>query len=62
MLEKTLTTFNSFFQGKAEAKIVGDRLEITIGSQTLIISLPEVIGDKTSVYVYAYLKGTMTNP
>jgi hypothetical protein len=32
MLEKILITFNSFFQGKAEAKIVGDRLEITIGS------------------------------
>jgi len=43
-LEKILITFNSFFQGNAEAKIVGDRLEITIGSQTLIISLPEVIG------------------
>jgi hypothetical protein len=39
MLEKILTTFNSFFQGKAEAKIVIDRLEITIVPQTLIISI-----------------------
>ena len=48
MLEKILTTFNSFFQGSAEAKIVGDRLEITIGSQILIISLPEVIGGQST--------------
>jgi len=44
MLENILITSNSFFQGNAEAEIVGDRLEITIGSQILIISLPEVIG------------------
>ena len=35
---------NSFFKGNAEARINGSRLEITIGSQTLIISLPEAIG------------------
>ena len=43
MLEKILITFNSFFEGKTEAKIVGGRLEITIGSQTSIISLSGVI-------------------
>jgi hypothetical protein len=48
MVEKILMTFNSFFQGNAEAKIVGDRLEITIGSQNLIISLPEVIGGQST--------------
>jgi hypothetical protein len=49
MLEKIITTVNSFFQGKAEAKIVGYRLEINIGSQTLIISLPDVIGGQSTV-------------
>jgi hypothetical protein len=48
MLEKILMTFNSFFQGNAEAKIVGDRLEVTIGSQALIISLPEIIGGQST--------------
>jgi len=44
MLEKILTIFNSFFQGDAEAKIVDDRLEITIDSRTLILSLPAEVG------------------
>ena len=48
MLEKILITFNSFFQWNAGAKIVGDRLEITIGSQTLIISLPDVVGGQST--------------
>jgi len=39
-----LNRFNSFFKGSAEAKIIKGRLEITIGSQTLIISLPQIIG------------------
>jgi len=44
-----LEEFNSFFKGSAEAIINGNRLEITIGSQTLIISLPEVIGGQSTV-------------
>lgn len=44
MFEKLLEIFNSFFQGDAEAKIVDDRLEITIGSRTLILSLPTEAG------------------
>ena len=44
MFEKILATFNSFFQGDAEAKVVDDRLEITIDSRTLVISLPEEVG------------------
>ena len=36
--------FNKFFEGGGEIKINGNRLEITVGSQTLIVSLPEVIG------------------
>lgn len=30
--------------GKAKATINDNRLEITVGSQTLIVSLPEIIG------------------
>jgi len=43
-MKKLLERFNRFFEGSAEVKIVDNKLEITIGSQTLIISLPEVIG------------------
>ena len=48
-MENMLKQFNSFFKGSAEIKINGNRLEITIGSQTLIISLPEVIGGQSKV-------------
>lgn len=40
--------FNKFFAGSAEAKISKGRLEITIGSQTLIIALPEIIGGQST--------------
>ncbi len=45
-MESFLEGFNSFFRGTAEAIINGNsnRLEITIGSRTLLILLPEVIG------------------
>ncbi len=43
-MKKLLVTFNSFFKGTARAKITGGRLEISINSQTLIISLPQIIG------------------
>ncbi len=39
-----LDRFNSFFEGSARAEINNHRIEVTIGSQTLLISLPEVIG------------------
>ncbi len=39
-----LEEFNRFFDGSAKATINGSRLEITIGSKTIIISLPGVIG------------------
>lgn len=42
-----LERFNSFFEGSAEIKINGNRLEITINHATLIISLPEVIGGQS---------------
>ena len=43
-MKELLERFNSYFKGSAEAKIVKGRLEITIDSQTLIISLPQIIG------------------
>ena len=46
-MKNLLKQFNSFFKGSARAKIVGNRLEITIGSQTLIVTLPEIIGGQS---------------
>ncbi len=43
-MEELVKEFNQFFEGSARIEVKDDRLEITIGSQTLIISLPEVIG------------------
>ena len=43
-MEKSLKIFNSFFGESAKAVINDNRLEITIDSRTLIISLPEEIG------------------
>jgi len=43
-----LHTFNSFFGGAAKAEIKGNRLEITIGSRTLLISLPEIVGAQST--------------
>ena len=40
--------FNSFFKGRAEIVINGDRLEITINGATLIISFPKVIGAQST--------------
>ena len=39
-----LDRFNTFFGEEARAVITDNGLEITVGSQTLVISLPEVIG------------------
>lgn len=44
MLKKIVKEFNSFFAGKAKAKVAGDKLEITIGFQTIVIRLPGVVG------------------
>lgn len=43
-MENLVDRFNKFFEGIAEITINGNRLEITIGKATLIVSLPEVIG------------------
>ena len=44
MAKSLLEEFNEFFKGSAEIKTSDGRLEITVGSQTLIVSLPEIIG------------------
>ena len=40
--------FNKFFEGSAEIKTTGGKLEITINHATLVIALPEVIGGHAS--------------
>ncbi|MFC2039305.1 hypothetical protein ACFLST_00730 [Chloroflexota bacterium] len=44
MMEYLLDEFNHFFEGDAEVVINKGRLEITIDSRTLPISLPQVLG------------------
>ena len=43
-MENLIKRFNEYFDGDAKARIVASGLEITIGNQTLFISLPDVIG------------------
>ncbi len=43
-MKKIIDEFNSFFEGSAKAVIKDNSIEITIGSQTLIIEPPSVIG------------------
>ena len=47
-MNKLIKEFNTFFNGSAEIVVREDRLEITIDSQTLILSLPEVIGGQSN--------------
>lgn len=42
MFKDLIDESNKFFKGKAKAIVVNGGLEITIGSKTAIISLPEV--------------------
>jgi hypothetical protein len=44
MLEKILDEFNRFFDGQGKAVIINGNLEITIGSQVMVVSLPQVMG------------------
>ncbi len=47
MLEDLIREFNKFFNGNASLVINGDELKITIGSQTLTVLLPQVIGTES---------------
>jgi hypothetical protein len=44
MLENLTKEFNQFFHDLANIEVVNDRIEITIGTRTLLISLPEIVG------------------
>ncbi len=44
MIQDLLVEFNSFFKGDAEVIIANNTVEITVGSRTLIVSLPTVVG------------------
>ena len=43
-MDAVINEFNKFFQGSANIVVSKDTLEITIGSQMLIISLPDIVG------------------
>lgn len=43
-MDKLIDDFNVFFEGFATIKVVGQVLEVTIGSRTLEILLPRVTG------------------
>jgi hypothetical protein len=43
-MDDFIREFNKFFAGKALVTVSDKTLEITIGPQTLIISLPDIVG------------------
>ena len=43
-MQAIIDRFNGFFEGSAKAEIDEKRLRITIGTQTLIIQLPSIVG------------------
>jgi len=43
-MQRIIDEFNLFFEGTAKAKLEGDTLKITIGSQTLTIQISSLIG------------------
>ena len=45
-MREIIAEFNSFFDGDAKLEIKGKDLEITIGSRTLQIQLPSVVGGR----------------
>lgn len=45
-MQKLLDDFNRFFKEQANAVIVNGRLQITINSITMVISLPEYTGGR----------------
>ncbi len=47
-MKELIEEFNQFFVGEAEAVIKEGRVEITIGTRTLIISLPTIIGGQST--------------
>lgn len=59
-MKDLMDEFNKFFGENAKAQIKNDCLEITIGSQTLIIQLPSIVGGQGVSYDRQV--HTMTHP
>jgi hypothetical protein len=47
IMQHIIEEFNSFFEGNAKIELIENNIEITIGSRTLTIQLPCVIGVKS---------------
>ena len=43
-MEDLIKEFNECFEGDAKIEIVDSEIRITIGSRTLFVSLPEIVG------------------
>ena len=43
-MEKLIEQFNIFFNGTATIEIKDNELHITMGAETLFLSLPEIVG------------------
>jgi alanine-alpha-ketoisovalerate/valine-pyruvate aminotransferase len=43
-MNKLIDRLNEFFRGDAKIVLEDERIQITIGSKTAILSLPELIG------------------
>jgi len=47
-MQNIIDEFNHYFEGDAKAEIIKGQLEITIGSVTMVISLPGCVGVKAT--------------
>jgi len=47
-MEKLIEDFNQYFSGDAYAEIKNNQLEITIGSRTMVISMPSCVVIKST--------------
>ena len=43
-MQNLIDEFNGFFEGDAVAVVKADILEVTVGTRTLLISLPSAVG------------------
>ncbi|MFC1963568.1 hypothetical protein ACFLVL_02995 [Chloroflexota bacterium] len=49
MFSDLISEFNHYFEGDAKAETINGQLSITVGSRTVIISLPAIIGVQCEV-------------
>jgi alanine-alpha-ketoisovalerate/valine-pyruvate aminotransferase len=45
-MNKLIEELNEFFRNEAKIILVDDNIEITVGSKTVILSLPEIVGGR----------------